>query len=326
MRRVLALIVILVLAAGAWLAYAVFAPVAPSQTTYVMLRPGWSTRRIARELKNAGVIRSSFGFSLLHYIDARRSLKAGEYKFDRSANAIEVRDRLARGDIYTHTVVVPEGFNMFDIAQAVQNSGLGTANEFLSIARSDAALIQNLDPQARTLEGYLFPDTYQFTRTQSMHDIVAAMVKRFQQEAAKLGLKDNVHTIVTMASIVEKETAAPEERPTIASVYYNRLAKGMGLGADPTVVYAALLDGRYRGTIYQSDLQAVSPYNTYKFAGLPPGPIANPGIESLKAAMNPAKTDYLYFVAVGDGSGHHRFSNTYEQHERNVLAYRRTQK
>ncbi len=325
MRRPLALFALCLFAIAGWLIYGIYLPVKPAQTKYVLLRSGWSTKRISHELKDAGVIRSAPAFSLLHYITRRRSLKAGEYKFDSSANALQVRNRLIRGDIFTHTVVVPEGYNMFDIAQAIQNSGLGSAEDFLKAARNETALIHNLDPQAQTLEGYLFPDTYQFTRTQSMHDMVAMMVKRFQQEAKAIGLQGNVHTIVTMASIVEKESAVPEERPEVASVYYNRLAKRMGLAADPTVVYASLLAGNYRGTIYQSDLHADSPYNTYKYAGLPPGPVANPGTSALRAAMFPAHTDYLFFVAEGNGTGRHRFSSTYEQHEKNVIAYRRAQ-
>jgi UPF0755 protein len=159
-----------------------------------------------------------------------------------------------------------------------------------------------------------------------MHDMAAIMVHRFQKESQSLGLGADPHSIVTLASIVEKETADPAERPEVASVYDNRLARHMALAADPTVVYAAELQGNYRGAIYQSDLQSDSPYNTYKFAGLPPGPIANPGAASLKAAMQPDKTDYLFFVAAGDGSGRHHFSTTFEQHERNVIAYRKTQR
>ncbi len=323
MKRAFGIFVLLVLCLGLWLVYGIFLPIKPSQATYVLLRPGWSSRRIAQELKNSGVIRSANAFVLMHYFRPKHKLKAGEYKFDRSANAIEVGDRLAKGDIFAHTVVIPEGYNMFDVAQAIQDSGLGSAEDFLKVARSDVPLIHNLDPQAQTLEGYLFPDTYEFTRTQSMHDIVAMMVKRFEQEAKNIGLHENVHTIVTMASIVEKESAAADERPQIASVYYNRLAKRMGLAADPTIAYAALLSGNYRGTIYRSDLEADSPYNTYRHAGLPPGPIANPGVSALQAAMNPAHTDYLFFVAEGNGSGRHRFSSTFEQHEKNVIAYRR---
>jgi len=325
-RGLFKLLVLCVLALAIWVAFAVMVPMQPRADTFVLLHPGWSTRRIARELKSAGVIRSTNAFLLVHYFEEftnkdRRTLKAGEYKFDHAANVIDVRNRLARGDIYTHTVVVPEGYNIFDIARAIEEAGLGSASDFLKVAHTDSTLIHDLDPQARTLEGYLFPDTYQFSRTQSLHDIAGAMVRRFQQEARGLGLNENVHEIVTMASIVEKETSVPDERPIVASVYFNRLQKHIALAADPSVVYAALLDGRYRGTIYQSDLQASSPYNTYKFPGLPPGPIANPGRASLLAAMHPATTDYLYFVADGS-TGHHRFASSYEAHQRNVAAYR----
>jgi UPF0755 protein len=160
----------------------------------------------------------------------------------------------------------------------------------------------------------------------TMRDMVAAMVRRFQKESQTLGLRQDAHRVVTLASIVEKETADPAERPEVASVYANRLSKNMALAADPTVVYAAMLKGNYRGAIYQSDLQSDSPYNTYKFPGLPPGPIANPGAASLRAAMQPANTDYLFFVAVGDGTGRHHFSANFEQHERNVIAYRKAVK
>ncbi len=152
------------------------------------------------------------------------------------------------------------------------------------------------------------------------------MGRRFQKEAQSLGLSQDTHRLVTLASIVEKETASPAERPEVASVYSNRLAKNMALAADPTVVYGALVKGNFRGAIYQSDLQSDSPYNTYKFPGLPPGPIANPGAASLQAAMHPAHTDYLFFVAAGDGSGRHHFSANFEQHERNVIAYRKAMK
>ncbi|HMC31027.1 MAG TPA: endolytic transglycosylase MltG, partial [Candidatus Angelobacter sp.] len=185
----------------------------------------------------------------------------------------------------------------------------------------DAPLIADLDPAAKSLEGYLFPDTYSFTRAQDLQDIMLTMVRRFRQEAKQIGLSSDVHRVVTMASIVEKETAAPEERPLVASVYYNRLEKGIAFDADPTVIYAALLEGRYRGAIYQSDLQNNSPYNTYKNAGLPPGPIANPGRSALLAAMRPAQSRYLYFVS--DNNGRHRFASTLEEHNQNVLAYRR---
>jgi UPF0755 protein len=286
-----------------------------------MLKPGWSTRHIANELQANGVIRSARALLLYHYLVRPRTLKAGEYKFENSASALQVHDRLMRGDIYVHTVTVPEGFNMFEIGQAIEAAGLGKQQEFLDLAKSDVRLIHDLDPNAKTLEGYLFPDTYGFTRTQTMEDIVATMVRRFKQEARAIGLSSDVHRTVTLAAIVEKETAAPEERPVVASVYLNRLHKGMALDADPSVIYAAHLAGRYEGTIYQSDLKYDSPYNTYRYPGLPPGPIANPGRASLEAAMHPAQTEYLFFVS--DNNGHHRFARTMDEHAHNVALYRR---
>ncbi len=313
----------MVLGAAAWVVWTVVVPVRVPSQKLVLLRPGWSSRHIARELQNAGVIRSATAFLLVHYIVRPASLKAGEYKFDHAANLLDVHDRIVRGDIYAHTVVIPEGFNMYDVAAAIEQAGLGSRNDFLNVARNETVLIADLDPQARSLEGYLFPDTYQFTRVQSMTDIAAAMVRRFRQEARALGLNGDVHQIVTMASIVEKETAVPEERPLVAGVYYNRLEHNVALDADPSVIYAALLDGKYQGTIYESDLQSNSLYNTYKHTGLPPGPIANPGADALRAAMHPEKTDYLYFVS--DAQGHHRFAKTLEEHSHNVAAYRRAQ-
>ena len=272
------------------------------------------------ELKSAGVIRSERAFLLWHYFHRRASLKAGEYLFEKPATLVEVHQRLARGDIYTHTVVIPEGYTMFDIAATVEEAGLGSKDDFLKVARSDTDLIHDLAPEATSLEGYLFPDTYQLTRTQSMHDIAVVMVHHFRQIAASLGLATDVHRTVTMASIVEKETAAPEERPLVASVYYNRLTKRMALDADPSVIYAELLLNTYQGALHHDDLQTKSPYNTYRYPGLPPGPIANPGRSSLEAAMHPAVSDYLYFVS--NGNGHHRFARSLEEHNRNVIAFR----
>jgi UPF0755 protein len=322
-RTFFKLVAVFVLAFVLWFTWAALLTVTPVQTTFVLLRPGWSTRHIAQALQRQGVIRSSTAFLMLQYAEGIKTLKAGEYKFDEPATAMDVWRRLVRGDVYARTVVVPEGYNIYDIAAAIEQAGLGPAADFIAVAEQDTSLIHDLDPKATTLEGYLFPDTYEFTRIDSAHDIAAAIVRRFRQEAQKIGLVGNpdIHRIVTMASIVEKETAVPEERPLVASVYYNRLAKNMVLAADPSVIYAALLAGRYRGTIYQSDLQLDSPYNTYRYVGLPPGPIANPGVASLEAAMHPAQTDFLYFVS--DNNGHHRFARSPEEHARNVASYRR---
>jgi UPF0755 protein len=314
-------IVVLLLAAGALLAYGLLLPAGPTQEKLVQLKHGSSTRQIATELVNAGIIRSQYAFLAWHYLHGHKPLKAGEYAFDHPANAREVYERISRGDIYFHTVVVPEGYNIFDIATAMEDAGLGKRDDFLKVARTDTALVHDIDPQAPSLEGYLFPDTYHFTRTQSLHDMAATMVRRFRQAAKEMGLNQNQHAVVTMASIVEKETGAPEERPEVASVFYNRLQKSMELKTDPSVIYAALLNGRYTGVIHQSDLHFESPYNTYRTAGLPPGPISNPGKASLQAAMHPAQTDYLFFVS--DNQGHHRFARTDAEHVANVQAYRR---
>src|SRR5258708_7080000 len=258
MKALVRIILAAALGFALWLPFALFVPLRPaSQQQSVLLRPGWSSRRIAMELHNAGVVRSANAFLLIHYLRVR-PLKAGEYLFDRPETTLEVYDRIARGDIYFHTVVVPEGFNLFDVAGAIEASGLASRAEFLGQARAALPLISDLDPQATSLEGYLFPDTYRFTRTQSLHDMIATMVRRFRQEQRALKLPGDVPRIVTLASIVEKEPAGAEERSQVAGVYSNRLRRNMALDADPSVIYAALLAGHYTGAIHQSDLQSDS--------------------------------------------------------------------
>jgi UPF0755 protein len=346
-QRTLGIILLAAFAVAGWFTWALFMPTTPAGPTFVILRPGYSTHRIASELKAAGVIRNQHAFILWHYLHHKRSLKAGEYLFEKPASARDVHRRLTHGDVYFHTVVVPEGYNAFDIAHAIEAAGLGPAADFLRVAQSDTALIADLDPSAHSLEGYLFPDTYECSRMQTMEDMAAAMVKQFRQVARQIGLiaeagepdsaivrtpmgvaagsigspLSDIHRTVTMASIVEKETAVPEERPLVASIYYNRLNKRIALDADPSIIYAELLAGIYTGALHHADVQFKSPYNTYRYAGLPPGPIANPGKSALEAAMHPAETDYYYFVA--DAQGHHRFARTIEEHNRNVAAYRR---
>jgi len=303
------------------MAWALYSPVTPGGETFVLLHPGYSTRRIANELQSAGVIRSATAFTIWHRIRHQRSLKAGEYLFEKTATALEIHERLVRGDVYVHTVVIPEGFNMFEIAQAIQDAGLGSAQDFLHVANANTNLIADLAPNAVNLEGFLFPSTYEFTRTQTMEEMAGVMVKRFRQVAHEIGLDTNIEQTVTLASIIEKETAVPEERPLVASVYYNRMADRLPLQADPSVIYAELLQGSYGGALHHADMQVKSAYNTYAHAGLPPGPIGNPGKTSLEAALHPATTDYFYFVS--DGNSHHRFAHSLEEHNRNVAAYRR---
>lgn len=300
----------------------------PRRETFVEIAPGTSSRQVARELESQGIVRSRYAFDLWRLwarFSSGGTLKAGEYRFDHPAPVAEVYDRMVRGDVFAITVTIPEGSNIFDIAARVEAARLGSKEAFELAALHEGKLVADLDPDAVSLEGYLFPDTYQFGRRATAEEMVAIMVKRFRVAAASLGLRGDVHRVVTLASLIERETPIEKERPLVASVFANRLARDMPLETDPSVIYAALLAGRYRGTIYQSDLNADSPYNTYKYAGLPPGPICNPGLSSLSAARNPAKTDYLYFVAASaDPSSHSRFAATLEEHQKNVLAYRRS--
>jgi UPF0755 protein len=315
---------LLVLAAAAWVFYCVQIPVGPSTETFLEIAPGTASMQIAAELKRQGLVRSQYVFEAMRLIRGG-TLKAGEYRFDHPAKMEEVFGRLRRGDVYTVSLTIPEGSNLFDIAQRVEAAHLGGRDQFLAAAKTNVSLIADLDPSASSLEGYLFPDTYRFGRKTTAAQMQAAMVRRFRQEASNLGLTANDHRVVTLASLVERETPIPSERPLVASVFENRLAKDMPLMTDPSVIYAALLEGRYRGTIYASDLETESPYNTYRHAGLPPGPICNPGTASLKAAMNPARTDYLYFVAASANPlGVSKFSATLAEHTHNVQEYRKS--
>ena len=323
MRRfLLLLLLLLALSAGAWF---LFAPAGPHLETFVQIEPGTSSKGMGRLLEERGIIRSRYAFEVVRLLK-HGTLKAGEYRFDHPASVFTVYDRLRRGDVYYRVVTIPEGYNLFDIATAVEAAQLATREDFLAAAHQETTLVADLDPKATSLEGYLYPDTYRFQRTDTPLTMLHAMVKRFQQEASQIGLAGDVHRTVTLASLVEKETPVASDRPLVASVMENRLRVNMPLMTDPTVIYAAMLENRYRGTIYQSDLQRDSPYNTYRRPGLPPGPICSPGAASLRAAFQPAVTDYLYFVADPGASGHSRFAKTLEEHQRNVAAYRQAQR
>ncbi len=298
------------------------------QPVFVDLAPGTSSRAIAYRLRAAGVLRHEWPFLMLHYVRRGQTLKAGEYYFDRALSPSEVLQKLRRGDVYYHSITIPEGYNIFEVAEALASSGLFSkedSREQIREALRNTALISDLDPSATNLEGYLFPDTYHFTRRTPAREMAAAMVARFRKVYRELESRHSptgpVHDIVTLASLIEKETGLPEERPLVAGVFYNRWNAKLPLQCDPTVVYAALLAGRYRGALFQSDLTDNSPYNTYLWRGLPPGPIANPGRASLEAALAPASTPYLYFVS--DGESGHRFSTTLGEHTRAVEQYRR---
>lgn len=317
---------LLSLAAVGLAGWAIFTPFGPSTETFVEIAPGSTTIQIARELQSAGVIRNQLAFDLWRRV-RKGKLKAGEYRFDHPVPLTEVYDRIARGDVYTVAVTVPEGASIFDIATRLEQAGISTRNQFLDEQAHLTDLIADLDPHARSLEGYLFPDTYRFPRKTTSAQIAAAMVRRFRVVAAEIGLKENVHDVVTLASLVERETALDSERPLVASVFENRLAKHMPLMTDPSVIYGLEVRKQWRGAIHASDLKFDTPYNTYLHAGLPPGPVANPGLRALRAAMNPAQTNYLYFVAAGaNPQGQSLFSSTLEEHTRKVTGYRHAMK
>ena len=316
MRRfLLLLLLLLALGAGTWF---LFAPAGPHLETFVEIAPGTSSTGMGRLLEERGIIRSRYAIEIVRMVK-HGTLKAGEYRFDRPASVFAVYDRLRRGDVYYRVVTVPEGYNLFDIASAVEAAQIATRDDFLAAAHKDTALIGDLDPTATSLEGYLYPDTYRFQRTDTPMTMLRAMVKRFRQEAAQIGLSGDVHRTVTLASLVEKETAKSGERPLVAAVYTNRLKIGMGMQCDPTVIYALERAGKYDGNLTRENLQFDSPYNTYRYAGLPPGPIAAPGRASLEAAVAPADVPYLYFVSRNDGS--HVFASSLEEHNRNVYEF-----
>lgn len=311
---------------GMWL---INTPYGPESETFVEIHPGSTTNQIAHVLSDAGIVRSPLAFKLARWFNTtpQAKLKAGEYKFDHPATPAEVFERIAHGDVYTVTVTIPEGSNVFEIAAILERAGFTTRAEFLDVARKDTSWIADLDPQAKTLEGYLFPDTYKFARKATAQQIAAQMVRRFRTVTAPLGLaqsSETVHRVVTVASLVEKETAVDSDRPLVASVFENRLAKNMPLMTDPSIIYGLEVAGIWRGTIYASDLKRDTPYNTYMHTGLPPGPVANPGLHSLRAALNPAQSKYLYFVASGaDAQGGSHFSATLSEHNHAVQDYRR---
>jgi UPF0755 protein len=326
-RIVLSLLVILLILGGIGgaAAWALFTPYQSfSKETFVELEHGTNTRELAATLERQGVIRSRYLFLLWRALHPKAALQAGEYYFNQPLRPGDVFEKIRRGEIYYQELTVPEGSNMYDIAEATKALRSLKPEDFLKAA-TNPALIRELDPQAPSLEGYLFPSTYRVTRKTTAEDLCRMMTEQFRREwrivsAGKTPV--DVHHVVTVASLVEKETAAPSERPLIAAVFENRLRLSMPLQCDPTVVYAALRNNRYRGTIYKSDLASDDPFNTYAHTGLPPGPIANPGVASLAAALSPTQADYLYFVAKPGSIGQHTFSATLNAHEQAVKAYR----
>lgn len=294
---------------------------------FVDLPAGTGVSGIADRLAAAGVIPDPWSFRLaVRFSGADRKLQAGEYRFSGATTPTDVIARIVAGDTFRHAITFREGLTIFEMADLFAKSGLGAAKEFVQAA-SDRAIAAQYDPSARTLEGYLFPDTYPLSRRASAVEAVRLMRTRFDRAfdndlraaAAAQGL--TIHEAVTLASLIEKETGQASERPLIGAVFRNRLKIGMPLQCDPTIIYALMLAGRWDGNLRRADLQMSSPYNTYQVRGLPPGPIASPGRASLEAAVHPADAKYLYFVSRNDGT--HVFANTLAEHNRNVQQWQK---
>jgi peptidoglycan lytic transglycosylase G len=358
MKRRLLLLLLGAAALGlGWVAFDLVSPYRGYAGSVILdFAPGSRVSQIADSLVTHGVLRHRWPFLLRYLVGRpRHTLRAGEYMFDRPLRPVDVYRRLVLGEVYLHTVVIPEGSDRFDIARILnQRLGIDPAL-FLRLTRQTMP-IHDLDPQAPSLEGYLFPDTYRFPRGVSAATVVTTMLARFRHILATRfanqqpsptpappqvgrgvgaspsdsppqmgrgagGGAKSWHDVITLASLVEKETPEASERPLVAGVFERRLELGMPLQCDPTVAYAAQLEDRPTGSITQSDLQLDSPYNTYRHAGLPPGPIANPGEASIRAALHPAAGDELYFVA--NNQGGHVFARTLAEHQLNVARYRR---
>lgn len=286
---------------------------------------GASGTQVASELERLGVIRDARLFvAALRLRDETGSIQAGEYRFSEPSSSLSVLDRLVAGDIYTFAVTVPEGLTLVETAEHLSGQGVADRDALVR-AYSEKSHIATLDPDAINLEGYLFPTTYHFTRNPEPSEIARAMAAQFRalfgddRRARSHELELTPREVVTLASVIEKETGAAQERPLIGSVFWNRLKRGMPLGSDPTIIYALKLEGRFDGNLRRVDLEIDSPYNTYRFAGLPPGPIASPGEAAIDAVLHPAESSYFYFVSKNDGT--HHFSKTLREHSAAVRKY-----
>jgi len=299
----------------------------PAGGVYVTIPHGASRRTAARLLEQNGIVRNAFAFEFYARRHPKRTLVAGDYYFDHALTGKVVFWKIAEGDVFVQPFTVREGETIFEIAHDLEAAKYMSADEFLKAAE-DPSQIKDLFPEARTLEGFLFPATYNLPLHPSAHQLTGMMVHKFREALARVAPDavsaepgQSLGGTVTLASLVERETPKPEERPLVAGVFANRMKKNMLLQCDPTVIYALQMDDEYDGTLTLRDLRLNSPYNTYRSKGLPPGPIGNPGEVALAAALHPADTDYLYFVA--NTQGGHFFASTLAEHNENVAKYHR---
>ncbi len=323
---VIPLFIIVCLASGLILELKIFATTpantAASKNIVITVHPGQTLKTTADRLHKENIIKNAAKFVLIaRFKGYDKRLKAGEYLLSAAMAPMQLLAIMVKGTVKLYKLTIPEGYNLYQIAELVDAANFGTKNDFIKAA-TDTALARKNGLEEETFEGYLFPDTYFFPKEVTIEKIISTMVRRFwsvfvpewQARAKDLGL--SVHQVVTLASIIEKETGASFERPIISSVFHNRLKKKMRLESDPTVIYGIK---NFDGNLTRKHLTTRTPYNTYKIRGLPIGPIANPGSASLEAALYPDKTPYIFFVARKDST--HQFSTNLKQHNRAVRKY-----
>ena len=323
-----ALAAIVLFLALVWLAVGLYPPSKPPSEKIVLnVEKGMGLSVVARSLKEKGIIRAELPFMISYYLSfSPQKIKAGEYVLSSALRPKDILEIMVKGKVYLHAVTVPEGLTGQEIAPLVLPL-LSDGEEGFQAAFQDAGPISSLDREAKNLEGYLFPETYSFPRGISSREAVEAMVSEFKsvfdetRQSKTRAMKATIREIVILASLIEKESSLPEEKRLVSAVFHNRLHLGMKLDCDPTIIYALKQEGTYEGRLRKKDISLDSPYNTYLHAGLPPGPICNPGKEALEAALNPAPESYLYFVAKNDGS--HHFSRTFAEHQNAVKIYQK---
>lgn len=305
-----------------WYLLCLLVPTGSGTTVHDVSFPtGSGIKKLATELKSAGIIRSSWHFVLVSRLRGQaHRLKAGDYRFNDAMTASDILNKVVAGDVDYRRFVLPEGYSIYQAAELLEQKGYFKKDAFLEKCR-DKALLGRLSIQATSVEGYLYPATYNLPRNGNEEQLIEQMVGQFKKSSA--GVMDgegrsglSQHDIVILASVIEKEAVSPEEKPLISSVFHNRLRIGMPLQSDPTAIYGVRA---FSGKVSKYDIQHSSPYNTYLIKGLPLGPIGNPGLAALKAALHPATTQYLYFVARKDGT--HQFSRTLDEHNRAVNRY-----
>lgn len=324
-KKILWFALILIIFLPIIILYQIYVPVDKSSTTSITIdiQRGMGLKEVASLLWNKGLIRDGFTFELLTiFKKLQGEIKAGEYALSPSLTMPQILSELVNGNYLKSHLTIPEGYNLYQIAELLAKKGFGNKERFIRLTQ-DKEFISNLGISANTLEGYLFPETYCFFKGVKEEETIKIMVAQLRKvitpedenQARNLGL--SFHQILTLASMIEKETSDSEERRLVSAVFHNRLKADIPLESDPTVIYAFLPD--FDGNLKRKDLFIDSPYNTYKHKGIPPGPIANPGLKAIEAALHPAPVDYLYFVAMNNGK--HKFSTKRKEHKEAVLKY-----